>query len=456
MRSAIGCILLVLSICSVHTFGCGNRSPTDDTSDADSVGDADVEADGDNRRDAELDGDVEADTDAEVSEDADVALDADDDLDADLDSDIAPIEPWLIVRGGPNLDEAWGIDLGEHDDLYVAMHLGSPAITQAFVSRLNAEDGTTVWETEWGEVWSEEVFVVDEVEGVVHVGGCNFTSLNLWDTQALLLRFDAESGSLIDPIWTHDDPGAWNEIDGIDVTDESIYLSGWGASDSGDMLLAELGRDGVEIEHAYWGSSDWEEANGHMVAVGDRLYVAGRYGAIDVGRGGDSVVVAFERSDLSEAWSRTWGEPGTREDALGLTTDGERLYVVGMREGAAGVFLLAYDLNGELIWDVTWDDGGGEVGRSIRVDETDGSLIVGLNSNASGSNDIVMLRVDSESGSVLDRGEWGGPEDEEVHDFVLRGDSGWLAGQTKSVGSGNYDAMFMRFSHRPWAFPPVE
>ncbi len=362
-------------------------------------------------------------------------------------------DAWYRTFGGRAMDEAWGIDRDAGGDLYVSTHQGNPSQADAFIYRLE-DNGEIVWETQWGDTWTEEAFAVEEVDGVVHVAGCQFKGVDLWDTKATLIRLDAESGEVLDPVWTYDDDNMWNEIDGIVVTEDAVFLSGWGGSDNGDILLAQLDRQGTQQQLQAWGSSAWEEGNGHMVRVDGRLYVAGRYGADSVWEGGDAVVVALDESTLDEVWRATWGESDSMEDALGLTTDGTNLYVVGIQDGDNSVFFLSYDLDGNLRWQSDWDGGGAEYGRAIRVDEVDGSVVVALNSDASGSKDIVLLRLDASNGQVLEQASWGGSKAEEAHDFILDGDAGFLVGQTRSHGNGQYDAVVLRFAQRPWVMPP--
>lgn len=366
---------------------------------------------------------------------------------------VGDAEAWYRTFGGANLDESWGIDLADNGDLFVSTHQGNPSLGDAFIYRLTAE-GEIVWETQWGGTWTEEAFSVEEQDGVVHVGGCRFEGFDLWDTEATLLRLDADSGEVLEPVWSHDDEGTWNEIDGILITEDSVFMSGWGGSEDGDMLMVELDRQGQQQQLVGWGGEGFEEGNGHVVSVGGLLYVVGRSDAESVWAGGDAVLVAFDMDSLEEAWSVTWGEPDTMEDALNLGTDGEHLYVIGMQEGDEAVFFLAYDLEGNLLWERGWDGGGVEYGRSIRVDEHDGSIVVGMASDGEGdSKDIVLLRLDPEDGQVLEQASWGGDKDEEIHDLRLQGDTAYLVGQTESYGNGSYDGLVMRFTQRPWTFP---
>ena len=360
---------------------------------------------------------------------------------------------WLRTFGSPKMDEAWGIDLYD-SDLFVSTHMANPTLTDGWVYRMTTA-GEIVWEATWGEEYTEEFFAVEVYDGVVHLGAARFTKpLNLWDTEALLLRFDADSGDLLGEPWRYDDEGIWNEIDGVLADDDHIYVSGWGGSDDGNMLLARLDREGNQENVSTWGTEAWEEANGHLVRVGDTLYVVGREGADGVLKGGDAVLVAFEAPSLQHKWAVTWGEEDSMEDAYSVTTDGEALYAVGGQAQDDGLVIWSWDLEGALRWVATWDGGGTERSRTIRVDPVDGSLLVAANAGeAARSLDLVMLRVDPASGEITDEHRWETTGDEEIHDVVLDGDSGYLVGQTTTWGGGNHDALVVKFGMRPWKFP---
>ncbi len=360
---------------------------------------------------------------------------------------------WLRTFGGPKTDEGWGIDMAD-GDLFVSTHMGNPTLTDGWVYRMTTA-GEIVWETMWGEDYTEEFFSVKVHDGVVHLGAARFTKpLNLWDTEALLLRFDADSGAMLGEPWRYDDAKQWNEIDGIAVDESNIYVSGWGGSDDGDMLLVRLDRDGDQEHLTTWGTDDWEEQNGHLVKIDDTLYMVGRKGAEGVLKGGDAVLVAFEAPSLEYKWDVTWGEADTMEDAYSVSTDGEALYAVGVQEQEDGLVVWCWDLEGTLRWVSTWDGGGTERSRTIEIDPVDGSLLVAANAGDSARDlDLVMLRLDPASGEITDEHRWETSGDEEMHDLVLDGDSGYLIGQTTTWGAGNYDALVVKFGMRPWSFP---
>ncbi len=360
---------------------------------------------------------------------------------------------WRRTFGSAKMDEGWGIDLYD-GDLFVSTHMANPTLTDGWVYRMTTA-GEIVWETTWGEEYTEEFFSVAVHDGVVHLGAARFTKpLNLWDTEALLLRFDADSGALLGEPWRYDDEGQWNEIDGIAVDDEHIYVSGWGGSDDGDMLFARLDRDGNQQNLETWGTEAWEEQNGHIARVGDTLYVVGREGAEGVLKGGDAVLLAIQAPQLQVQWSVTWGEADTMEDAYSVSTDGEALYAVGVQEQDEGLVIWSWDLEGALRWVTSWDGGGTERSRTIEIDPVDGSLLVAANAgDAARDLDLVMLRVDATSGEITDEHRWETAGDEEFHDLVLDGDVGYLVGQTTTWGEGSHDALVVKFGMRPWSFP---
>jgi outer membrane protein assembly factor BamB len=238
---------------------------------------------------------------------------------------------WVRTFGGVTDDEAWGVAAASDGGVFIATHQTVPGpFTDAYVYRLRS-DGSIVWERRWGGPYGEQVFLVTLADTVLYIAGQTQTTAEFSSANGLLLALSQRTGEVL---WsyTYDQGYGYEEIDGVVVTPDAIYLSGWttGQTTSNDVLLIRLTRDGREVWTRTWGSDGWDEANGHLVLIGDRLFIAGRYDAANILVGGDPLVAAFATEDGSLVWSRTSGTPGLlAADALGLTTDGAHLYAVG-------------------------------------------------------------------------------------------------------------------------------
>ncbi len=114
-----------------------------------------------------------------------------------------------------------------------------------------------------------------------------------------------------------------------------------------------------------------------------------------------------------------------------------------------------WDSDGEVAWQTDWGPAGDDHARAIRVDPDSGNLLaVGHTSDGDGGRtDVVLLRLDADTGAVLGKSTWGGSGDDVAHDFVLDGDRIYVAGQTTSWGAGKDDAFALAGCHGPWVLP---
>lgn len=370
-------------------------------------------------------------------------------------------EVWRRTFGGPATDEGWGVDVGPDGDVFTCTHEARPdLLPDVYAYRLSPDGRDVRWESHYagaGESTEQVFIVVHDGNQRVYVAGTTYTDLTPESADALLLAFDASTGELL---WdfTWDQGFGYEEIDGLVVETDGIYFSGWTTGDgtSNDALVGKVSLDGNLVWWNSYGTAGWDEANGHLVADEDFLYIAGRQNGDTILTGGDGLLAAFDKADGSPAWNVTWGEPGALEDALGLTTDGSRLYTVGIADNPLQLELRAFDFSGNEVW--ARKHGGAstnESSRAIRVDTTDGSLLIAGNvDSGAGTKDLLLVRADAATGEILEESTWGGPDDEEVHDLVLSGNRAYLQAQSRSFSDGaGWDALTVSIRHRPIAWP---
>lgn len=371
-------------------------------------------------------------------------------------SDTASCPSWAETYGGSLDDEIWGVAAAGDGGAFVAGFQTLTSQTQAMAWRLDAE-GATRWSADWGEDWSEKGFVIVPDGDRVLLGGTMWTSLDLLDTDAFLVALDAEDGGLLgEARWTSE---GWDEIDGIVPLDDGLLISGWSGPEEDQDLRVQRLDDALEVVwDQTWGSDGYDELNGHMVVVEDVAYVVGRWDGLGGFLGGDALFAALSTEDGEPLWSLTDGSELGYEDALGLATDGERLYAVGYGDvSGLGKQLLiwALSLDGELLWQVDWGGADTEAGRAITVDPADGALLVAANtwSEGAGDADIALLRLDPDDGEVLDEALFGGAEEDAAHDVAIDGDTVWISAETSSFGEGVADGLVLRGCRDPLSLP---
>ncbi len=363
---------------------------------------------------------------------------------------------WYLTRGEARMDQLWGVDVDSQGNVYTAGLFQSPATKPFFdvVVYKFASDGTELWRTQWGDKFQEKAFIVIVDEPYVYIGGEVNNSIALMDSDMLLLALDLNDGHIV---WSFRwGPGfGYNELDGLVVDGDSIYISGWAAGEttSGDIGIVKLDRNGNQIWVKTWGSNGFDSADGQMVVDDQFIYVSGRYdGAVLTG--GKSLLVKFSKETGEYVSHTTWGQ-GIFNDGYGMTSDGTNLYVVGLTIVNANgqIFLLKYDKELRLIWEQAWGGKGGESARAVAVDAAGNILVTGHTvSYGNGKNDIMLLKY-SPDGALLWEQIWGGALIEQTHGIVIDGDFVYLAGETENNSAGLNDGLLIKADVQTGEFP---
>lgn len=366
---------------------------------------------------------------------------------------------WYLTRGGSRLDQGWGVDVDSAGNVYFGTHqqAESELFTDMVIYKF-AADGTQLWETHWGGPFQEKLFVVTVAEPLVYVAGLTQSSIDPTQADMAVLALNVVDGSIA---WefTWGQGFGYEEVDGLVVDGDSVYVSGWttGEATGNDVAILRLDLQGNLVWVQTWGTPGWDQADGQMVVDGDTIYVCGRYNAPNMALGGDAFVARFSRETGEYLSHVIWGG-ALFDDALGMTSDGTFLYAVGLtlsRGDGGQIFVLKLDRDLNLLWDEVWGGPAGESARVVAVDDVGHVLITGhSDSYGSGANDIVLLQY-SPDGQLLWSQVWGGPQSEGTQGIVIDGSVAYLAGVTASVGSGQQDAVLIRVDSQTGQFPPL-
>jgi hypothetical protein len=354
---------------------------------------------------------------------------------------------WNVTYGGLRADEGWGVAVdGQHNVYFVGFDRIASVTADVFLWKLSP-DGVVLWNASWGGAYDDEAFVVTVADESVYVGGRTFSNFSLASADMFLLKFSAANGSLV---WsrTWDGGHGYDEVDGLAVYGDNLYVTGWttGATTQNDIAVLRYNINGTLLWARSWGTSGWDEANGQVGVDYDYVYVAGRYDAPNMISGGDAVLVAFNRTDGNYVWNRTWGGDQL-DDAFGLTTDSGYVYSVGITNSFGGdlIFLLKYTKTGTLAWNATWGGSGSELTRSVGVTPDGGSIYVAGSTTSIGNGDfdVVLLRFDG-NGSLTWAKTWGGPLLDRSHGICVDDPFVYIVGDTRSFAVGDEDAFIMK------------
>jgi hypothetical protein len=366
---------------------------------------------------------------------------------------------WYLTRGDTKSDQAWGVDTDASGNVYMAAYMQQPATRPFYdmvVYKFNP-NGEEMWQTQWGGEFQEKAFIVVVNEPVVYVGGLAHTAMAMIEADMALLALDSASGEIL---WTFTwgQGFGYEELDGLVVDGEDIFISGWTTSETtgGDLAIHRLRRDGSVVWTQTWGTEGFDSADGQMVVDESSIYVSGRVEGENMLWGGDAALVQFDRQSGAYLAHTTWGGPSF-DDGFGMTSDGEALYMVGLTiaQGNGQIFVLKYTKTLELEWERLWGGAKGESARVLEVDPEGNILVAGSTlSQGAGSDDVALLCYNPK-GDLLWEAVWGGPRQEAIHGLAIAGEYVYLAGNTESFGAGMDDDLLIKVGRREGQFPPV-
>lgn len=362
---------------------------------------------------------------------------------------------WYITRGFSGRgEEAWGVDTDSAGNIYWAVERKDqwPYWYYNITLYKIAPDSQQIWQSpSWGNgTGFNDIAFITKVDGQrVFLAGRTDSAAVPTSGDALVMCYDAGSGQLI---WTANlTQGAdygYQEIDGVAVEQDGIYLTGWSQGDTTDVdfYIAKLDFSGNVVWQNTWdyaGLGKFDGANGHLAIDNNYIYAAGSVGRTNIGSlDGQMGLVCFNRADGSYQWDVTWGG-SLYDDALGMDMSSDSmLYVVGFT-GSYGngsqLFLNKYTRNGQLLWSRIWGGSGTEDCRAVVADGDSLIFVAGATSSyGNGLKDVFVLKFDT-SGFLLDSLFWGGAHNEVVHDFAKHGDFLYITGVTESFGNGPSD-----------------
>ena len=362
--------------------------------------------------------------------------------------DVGVLRPfWNVTYGGVRADEGWGVAVDDLGNVFFAGFDRIAGFTADVFLRKLSPDDVVLWNVSWGGSFDDEAFVVTVADEFGYVGGRTFTNFSLASADMFVLKFSAANGSLV---WsrTWDGGHGYDEVDGLAVYGNSLYVTGWttGATTQNDVAILRYDVNGTLIWNRSWGTSGWDEANGQAGVDENYVYVAGRYDAPNMILGGDAVLVAFNRTDGNYVWNRTWGGDKL-DDAFGLTTDSDHVYSVGITSSFGNdlIFLLKYDKTGALIWNATWGGNGSELTRSVGVTPDSASIFVAGSTTSFGNGDfdVAVLRFDL-NGSLIWSKTWGGSLLDRSHGICVDDPFVYVVGDTRSFAVGDEDAFILK------------
>lgn len=353
---------------------------------------------------------------------------------------------WYITRGLDSDEVAWGVDVDSSGNIYWAVEekYQFPNWYYDVVLFKVDTNGQQTWQsTPYGGQFNEIAFVVNVHGPDVYLAGRMDSTGFPTSGDAMVLSYDTSNATLnwqyrYDPVVDY----GYEEIDGLVVQPDGIYLTGWtkGQNTDEDFLIHKISLTGQYVWTNSWDyANQFDGANGHMVMDDTAIFAAGHTNLLA------GSLVSFDRADGSYNWDVTW-HPTANDEVLGLNMSSDSmLYTVGyFSQASSQTCVKKFDRAGNLLWTRNWGGAGTEDSRSLVIDGDSMIYVVGTTTSyGNGGSDIFVLKYDN-SGTLIDSIIWGGAYDEVAKDVVMFGDHLYITGETQSFGNGltNGDHVF--------------
>ena len=369
---------------------------------------------------------------------------------------------WSIIETSvlPNGNsEAWSIGTDQFGNVLWGVNMDRPGLFEFMDMMLYKMDENTVpiWtDTVYTGVYAQQSYNLKVTDSIVYLGGRTCSAIGVDSCDALFATSNTLTGiSGWDMTW--DGGFGYEEIDGIALESDGIYLTGWteGNGSEIDVLLMKIDYAGNVIWQNSWGAGTARDdhQDGHMVIDDSLIYISGLFdGSAGLGWDGQALLAKFDRLTGNFVDSVTYGRNDpwfNAENALGMTSDGTYLYVTGYTTTSANnwdIFVTKFDKNLNQIWYTTW--GGvsdAESARAIAI-ANDGSLYIGGNtaSYGNGGIDVVLLKFDT-LGNFQWYKTWGESEDDQTLDINIKDNNLYLTGKTKSFhATQKWEALLLK------------
>ncbi|HLG34585.1 MAG TPA: T9SS type A sorting domain-containing protein [Bacteroidia bacterium] len=357
---------------------------------------------------------------------------------------------WYLTRGLSTGEVAWAVDVDSIGNIYWAVEEKDifPYWYYSIVLyKIDSSAQQNYQAASWGWTFNDIAFKATVKAPDVYLSGRADSTGNPVSGDALVASFNMSNGNFN---WAYSynpvpDYG-YEEIDGLIVQPDGIYLSGWKQQQNTndmDFLVQKINFAGQLVWSSTWDYNSlgkFDGANGHMAMDANFIYAAGHVNKSNIiALDGDAALVCFSRSNGAYQWNVTWGGIWY-DDALGMTMSSDSMLYVTGYTGSFGNgsqnYLNKYTRSGQLLWSKIWGGTGTEDSRSLVTDGDSAIYVVGATSSyGNGQKDIFVLKYDT-SGTLLDSLFWGGAHNETAKDVAMSDAYLYITGETESFGNG--------------------
>jgi Secretion system C-terminal sorting domain len=357
----------------------------------------------------------------------------------------------------PSKAEAWGVDIDNTGNVLWAVSSANTNIDLNITAYKFGNNGNLLWNPlpTVVDVGNQKAFIVKATDSVIYIGGHHCPPLGFGvNCPLLLVKFEATTGAYIDTFaFKYNNSFGYNEVDDIHLFNDGILLSGW-AQTGGSSFQIEMGfmkithnLDSVIWQNTFGQPNTAEHQDGHIVIDNNIIYACGMWGGTGIANlyDGQSLLAKFDLNGAVYVDSVLFGNSSplysNLENALGMTSDGNHLYVTGYTTVAANngqIFLACFDKNLNLLWYNIWGGSSFESARAIEV--SNGFVYVGGQSNSSTISstgyDGVVLKYDT-LGNFITYKKYSTQGNDEIRDMVIDGNFIYVSGASTLSDTSN-------------------
>lgn len=219
-----------------------------------------------------------------------------------------------------------------------------------------------------------------------------------------------------------------------------------------DVIVAKYNASGKQLWNLTWDAGFGQDDEGHALVLdsNDSMYIAGWITNVTSADYDPLLLKLNSTGDFQ--WIGAWHNNSGDDRFFDITLDGNYLYLVGFTSsfgvGMVDVLLVKYDLQGKMIWNVTWGGSQGDVGEGVAVDASHNIYVTGsTQSFGAGNQDAFLVKFNS-AGVKLWNITYGTGDNEFGYDLAVD-NYGYihLVGKAEQPGGGlpKYDGTYAIF-----------
>ncbi|MBN1214746.1 MAG: SBBP repeat-containing protein [Candidatus Lokiarchaeota archaeon] len=218
-----------------------------------------------------------------------------------------------------------------------------------------------------------------------------------------------------------------------------------------DVYLFKFNIMGEIVFECTWSSGPNEYATGIALDSKGNIYVTG---TTDSGSGNNNIFLLKYNPNGELIWDLIWGSENNEEGNDVVINSKDDIFVTGITNSfdltSTEICLIKINPSGNVDWYKTWGTNNDDIGNALVIDNLDNIYITGT-----ANNDVCVLKYNSE-GILIWSMVWGGENIDSGQSIAMKSSSDYIyiTGSTQSYGSGTSDIFLLKLGidgHFYWA-----